>query len=116
MTISRRRRSHLTLRSSYISITKISVASLFYTFEIGYHPRSRIEKIFQVTPMMSAILTVFDLDFHRWIEAIYRATYSSDLPAKITTAFEIKLVRIESRSPAIALHPKLLDIGATIGN
>lgn len=114
MDISIRRPSYLRLRSSCISITKRPISSLFYTCAIDYRPHSRIEKIFQATPMMSAILTVSDLAFSSWIDAIRRATHSIYLPAKITTTAETRLVQISSQSLAISLHSKLLDAGYAI--
>jgi hypothetical protein len=65
--------------------------------------------------MMSAILTVSDLAFSAWIDAIFRATHSIVSPAKITATPVTKSVQIESKSTAIALHPKMIAAGYAIG-
>ncbi|AFY95938.1 hypothetical protein [Chamaesiphon minutus] len=63
--------------------------------------------------MMSVILTVSELTFSTWIDAIYRATHSIVLPAKIP-ATQTRLVQIENKPSQIALHPNMLDAGQTI--
>ncbi|PSB58408.1 hypothetical protein [Chamaesiphon polymorphus] len=63
---------------------------------------------------MPAILTVSDLAFSAWIDAIYLAVRSINPPIQITATPPTKLVLIETNPAEISRFPKMLASGSAI--